>query len=259
VVREVRFDAHEQSGYGGHQVIVNPQSAHRVVGSEIDPHWHRVSIFSSNPLIDVEQVAVLLTNCFEPEPVNGIRKIQIDTLPVRPYAATFITRFLRVSRGVRWAEESSLPGLTANPISFTFHYAKEVHIRILDNATIHDFAKINCVSYDVPVETSLSLANEHTLWHEHAYGFVGYEDGKPVSTATPIINEGCLFLFLAATLPEARCKGYGEAVVRHALQRAYEETGISRAALHATEAGYPLYLRLGYHPTVRFMGCMLVP
>jgi hypothetical protein len=22
-------------------------------------------------------------------------------------------------------------------------------------------------------------------------------------------------------------------------------------------AGYPLYLRLGYHPTVKFMGCML--
>jgi hypothetical protein len=60
-------------------------------------------------------------------------------------------------------------------------------------------------------------------------------------------------------MPEARCKGYGEAVVRHALQTAYEATGISRTVLHATEAGYPLYLRLGYSPTVKFMGCMLGP
>jgi GNAT superfamily N-acetyltransferase len=129
--------------------------------------------------------------------------------------------------------------------------------RILDGATIQDFAQLNCVSYDVPVETSLSLVKEHTLWHKHAYGFVAYEGDKPVSTATAIINEGCLFLFLVATMPEARCKGYGEALVRHALQTAYEATGISRTVLHATEAGYPLYLRLGYHPTAKFMGCML--
>ena len=40
------------------------------------------------------------------------------------------------------------------------------------------------------------------------------EGDKPVSTATVTINEGRLFLFLVATMPEARRKGYGEAVVR---------------------------------------------
>ncbi len=130
-------------------------------------------------------------------------------------------------------------------------------IRISDDSTIQAFAELNCVSYGVPIETSLSLVKEHTLWHEHAYGYVAYKGDKPVSTATAIVNEGCLFLFLVATAPDARRKGYGEAVVRHALQTAHEATGIRRTVLHATEAGYPLYLRLGYHPTVKFMGCML--
>lgn len=76
------------------------------------------------------------------------------------------------------------------------------------------------------------------------------------ATHFPFYN-GCLFLFLVATMPEARRKGYGEAVVRHAVQTAHKATGISRTVLHATEAGYPLYLRLGYHPTVKLMGCML--
>jgi GNAT superfamily N-acetyltransferase len=76
-------------------------------------------------------------------------------------------------------------------------------------------------------------------------------------TGMAIINEGCLFLFLVATAPDARRKGYGEAVVRHALQKAHEATGIRRTVLHATEPGYPIYLRLGYHPTVKLMGCML--
>ena len=57
------------------------------------------------------------------------------------------------------------------------------------------------------------------------------EGDKPVSTATVTINEGRLFLFLVATMPEARRKGYGEAVVRHALQTAHETTGIRRTVL----------------------------
>jgi GNAT superfamily N-acetyltransferase len=129
--------------------------------------------------------------------------------------------------------------------------------RILNEKTIQDFGQLNCVAYDLPVGTSRCLVTEHTLWREHAYGFVAYAGDKPVSTATAIINENCLFLFLVATAREERQKGYGEAVVRHALQTAYVATGIRRTVLHATEAGYPLYLRLGYHPTVKFMGCML--
>ncbi|MEA2258055.1 MAG: hypothetical protein QOJ51_880 [Acidobacteriaceae bacterium] len=75
-------------------------------------------------------------------------------------------------------------------------------VRIADNSTIEAFAELNCVSHGVPIETSLSLVNEHTLWHEHAYGFVTYGGDKPVATATAIINEGCLFLFLVATMPD---------------------------------------------------------
>jgi GNAT superfamily N-acetyltransferase len=129
--------------------------------------------------------------------------------------------------------------------------------RISNDKTIRDFAELNCVSYYVPTETSLSLVKEHTLWRDHAYGFVAYQGDKPVATATGIINEGCIFLFLVATAPDARRKGYGEAVCRHALQTAHEATGIWRTVLHATDAGYPVYLRLGYHPTGNFMGCML--
>jgi GNAT superfamily N-acetyltransferase len=129
--------------------------------------------------------------------------------------------------------------------------------RIGDDATIFAFAELNCVSYGIPVGTALSLVKEHTLWHDHAYGYVAYEGETPVATATAIVNDGCLFLFLVATAPESRRKGYAEAVVRHALQTAHEATGIRRTVLHATQAGYPLYVRLGYHSTVNFMGCRL--
>ena len=130
-------------------------------------------------------------------------------------------------------------------------------VRISDDNTIQIFGEINCAAYGIPAETALSLVHERTLWREHAHGFLAYAGDKPVATATAIINENCIFLFLVATMPEAQRKGYGNAVVRHALNAAYEATGIKRSVLHATEAGYPVYLRLGYHPTGKFMGCML--
>ena len=54
--------------------------------------------------------------------------------------------------------------------------------RISKEATIRDFAELNCVSYGVPVETSLSLVKEHTPWSDHAYGFVAYQ-----GEAVPVI------------------------------------------------------------------------
>jgi GNAT superfamily N-acetyltransferase len=130
-------------------------------------------------------------------------------------------------------------------------------VRISEDQTIQTFAEINCAAYNLPAETALSLVKEHTLWSEHAHGFIAYVGDEPMATATAIINEGCLFLFLVATMPEAQRKGYGEAVVRRALNTAYEATGIKRSVLHATEAGYPVYMRLGYHTTSKFMGYML--
>jgi len=130
-------------------------------------------------------------------------------------------------------------------------------VRISDNDTIRMFAEINCAAYGIPAETAFSLVHEHTFWKEHAYGFLAFVGDEPVATATAIINENCIFLFLVATMPEAQRKGYGNAVVRHALNAACQATGIRRSVLHATEAGYPVYLRLGYHPTGKFIGCML--
>ena len=132
-------------------------------------------------------------------------------------------------------------------------------VRIDDGATIRSFAELNCVAYNLPIGTAASVTQDRSPWKEHAYGYLAYEGDKAVATATVIINEGCLFLFLVATLPEAQRKGYGEAVVRHALQAAHGATGLQRTALHATEAGYPIYARLGYKPTTKLFLCMLQP
>jgi GNAT superfamily N-acetyltransferase len=214
------------------------------------------SLFLTEQLTDahvlqerVEDAAAYMRAC----PQGGLFVVCMDNLggSAKESLSTILAR-------ARLVQAIPMTGMAGDilPMEAPGHSALRF-VRIWDDSTIRAFAELNCVSYNVPIETSLSLVTEHTLWQEHAYGFVAYEGDKPISTATAIINEGCLFLFLVATAPDARRKGYGEAVVRHALQTAYEATGIRRTVLHATEAGYPLYLRLGYHPTGKFMGCML--
>jgi GNAT superfamily N-acetyltransferase len=75
----------------------------------------------------------------------------------------------------------------------------------------------------------IAALSQNRRWNyeqtDFSHGFVAYEGDKPASTARAIINQGCLFLFLVATMPEARRKGYGEAVVRHSLQAAPPSDG----------------------------------
>ena len=65
-------------------------------------------------------------------------------------------------------------------------------------------------------------------------------------------EDECLYAALVATVPEARGKGYADATLRRSLHRAHEATGFTRTILHATEAGYPVYKRLGYRVAAGF-------
>ena len=82
---------------------------------------------------------------------------------------------------------------------------------------------ISCPTYRENTSTHRGPIG-HTLWREHVYGFVAYEADKAVSTATAIVIEDCLFLFLVATAPDVRRKGYGEAKPREAAETCLHQT-----------------------------------
>lgn len=128
--------------------------------------------------------------------------------------------------------------------------------RVTDETMLREYAEINCEAYGLPLEWGHS-ALEPKLFIDEGYTYLGYENDRAVSAAATFVNEGCLFLALVATRPDARGKGYGEAIVRHSLQKAHEATGLTRTILHATDAGHPVYKRIGYHDTARVMAYKL--
>ena len=60
--------------------------------------------------------------------------------------------------------------------------------------------------------------------------------------------DGYRYVALVATAPAHRRRGYADAVMRHALEAAASAYGERPTVLHATDAGRPVYERMGYTP-----------
>jgi GNAT superfamily N-acetyltransferase len=78
------------------------------------------------------------------------------------------------------------------------------------------------------------------------YSYVGYLDGKMVTTATTHIYNGKAYLSTVGTHEDYRRHGYATAVSEYALQRAIEANGCKISLLHASAMGKPVYERMGF-------------
>jgi GNAT superfamily N-acetyltransferase len=129
-------------------------------------------------------------------------------------------------------------------------------VRVSTEEELMAYADLNSRAYGMHLEAGRDGLRGSTLWKSGMYAYIGLENGVPVSAAATVETNGCLFLVLVATAPEAQRKGYGDATVRKALFEGAKATGLTRTVLHATMAGAPVYERIGYRKvaTIGFYG-----
>lgn len=139
----------------------------------------------------------------------------------------------------------SIPAATASPQS-SLEYR-----RVVDRETCFAISDVNCAAYGMPVEIGRDSILEG-MFGDDVFAYVGYLEDKPVTAAGVWIVDGILYVAMVATHPDQRRKGYADAVMWHSLQEARRATGITRTVLHATEAGLPVYERMGYRSVARF-------
>ena len=120
-----------------------------------------------------------------------------------------------------------------------------------DDEAVRHIADINAVAYDSPLEVARQSAIP-ALFQGDSRGYVGFVDGKAVPVASVMRVDGIAYVAYVATLEEHRKRGYAEAVIRHGLAEALELWGLERTVLHASDAGHPVYLRMGYRDVTRF-------
>jgi len=124
--------------------------------------------------------------------------------------------------------------------------------RVADQRTLIDLYDINSAGYDIRPELGRASTGPVEDWDHNTFGYVGYERDQPLACTATFPLDQRLYVGMVATVPRAQRRGYAESVMRHSLEQAARATGLSRTVLHASDAGFPIYLRMGYRATSKF-------
>jgi len=139
-----------------------------------------------------------------------------------------------------------LPGMLAEEIQPAARELPGMDIRRVASQPVKDaFCSIGSVCFNVPLPWFREVFEGNGVWKDFA-AYVGYVGGEPISTAATVVGGGAVGVYNVATLPGHQRQGYGEAVMRYALEQARSEHGLSRTILQSTPQGLQIYLRMGY-------------
>jgi ribosomal protein S18 acetylase RimI-like enzyme len=151
--------------------------------------------------------------------------------------------------GLRLSTE--LPGMIADHLMPSVKPLPSLEVRRVCNEAERDtFCEIGSVCFHVPIPWFREVFDSDRIWDNFA-AYVAYSGGIPVSTAAIVAGAGALGVYNVATLPTEQRRGFGEAVMRHALREALREHGASPIILQSTPAGLRLYQRMGFRTVAK--------
>ena len=144
-----------------------------------------------------------------------------------------------------------LPGMIAEKVEAPAKPLPHLDIRKVEDASTREaFCGIASVCFHVPIKWFMEVFDDVSVWKRFS-AYVGYMDGEPVSTTAVVMGGQAAGVYNVATLPEYRRQGYGETIMRHALDCAHQEHGVRRTILQSTPAGLHLYERMGYRTVAK--------
>lgn len=108
-----------------------------------------------------------------------------------------------------------------------------------------------CAGFGMPAELIAPFEGGAMLNIAGFTGLIGRLDGRPVAASAVFVHEDTAGVYNVATVPDHRGKGIGAAVTT-AAARAGAAGGAQRSILQASEAGQPVYTRLGYATPTRY-------
>jgi ribosomal protein S18 acetylase RimI-like enzyme len=164
-------------------------------------------------------------------------------------AARRRSRQLFEKHGLRHSVD--LPGMVAERLKPPVRRLPAVEARRVRNAATREaFCAIGSLCFHVPLAWFCEVFDSDSVWENFA-GWVGYVDGEAVSTTAIVMGAGAVGVYNVATVPEQQRRGYGEALMRHAVAEARREHGVEQVILQSTPAGYKLYERMGFQTVTR--------
>ena len=149
---------------------------------------------------------------------------------------------------------AEMPAMVADRLAGTSAHCPDLEIRPVDNiATLREFCQIGSSCFSVPLNWFEEIFDNAERFDGALSGWIGYYEGKAVSTAATVQSGDVVGVYNLATRMPYRERGFGEAVMRHALQEAFAKGGAKPLVLQSTKLGLRLYQRLGFRGVGRIL------
>ena len=148
---------------------------------------------------------------------------------------------------------SEPPGmlLTAPPPPPKRKQPSLVFKKVEDAARRTTFCHLTTMIFEIPFGITQAMYGSALGWTEEYEGWIAFENNNPVALALIAYSPGAAGFYSIGVLPHARRKGIGETTLRWCIQRA-ESKGNNCFVLQSSDAGLPLYKRLGFKEVTRF-------
>lgn len=141
-----------------------------------------------------------------------------------------------------------MTGMIAHQIAPPVRVPEDLQLTVpADDAGCAALLDMNSLAYGMDLEAGKDVLGRRSFWTGH-YPVLGSAGGKPVSSAAVMMVDGCRYVALVATDPGYQRRGYADATMRRALDLSAETYADRPTVLHATDAGRPIYERMGYEP-----------
>ena len=129
--------------------------------------------------------------------------------------------------------------------------------RVDDATGIRQFAQVMAEGYaDAGLsraEAAMRFAHPERWLEPHLHLFVATLDGEPVCSGLTFVGSRAAGAYLLATVPAARARGIGRAVITRMTQAGFD-AGAPLVVLQSSRQGEALYRRLGYRGVFLYRG-----
>jgi GNAT superfamily N-acetyltransferase len=114
-----------------------------------------------------------------------------------------------------------------------------------DEAGCSAVLDVNGLAYGMDLGGARSVVGRPAFW-QGQFPVLGLAGETPASCAAVLMVDGVRYVAMVATDPDHQRRGYADAAMRRALELSARAHGEQPTVLHATDAGRPVYERMGY-------------
>lgn len=212
-----------------------------------------VPVFNSamltGPTEDIERHIATADVHFQSRGLGWTFWVCEDLLPVESRGSALVDVFL--SKGMQ--QIAAPPGMYTGSILPPLKPSAPMTFARVDSAqTSLEFAHLAATVFSLRFDVAKQIYGATGIWESPSYGWIGYSKGKAVAIVSLVIAAGAVGVYSLGTLSQVRGRGFGETLLRHALEEARRQCGIECSVLQATPQGISLYRRMGYRVVTKF-------